>query len=85
MSPEEKAKISKKETKKSKRLRIEKMVLIVSRRQRNIYTELKILSIFTNTNPLFALFVIDLLLVQRQFTIDRNCDVLPLSLEDLLN
>ncbi len=65
MSPEEKAKISKKETKKRKRLTIEKNMLNVSRRQRNFYTELKILSILTNTNPLFALFVINLLSVQR--------------------
>ncbi len=45
MSPEEKAKIREKETKKRKRLTIEKMMLIISRRQRNIYTELKILLI----------------------------------------
>jgi hypothetical protein len=44
MSPEEKAKIREKETKKRKRLTIEKIMLIVSRRQRNIYTELKIFS-----------------------------------------
>jgi hypothetical protein len=65
LSPEEKAKIREKETKKWKRLTIEKMMLIVSRRQRNIYIELKILSILTNTSPLCASFVINLLLVQR--------------------
>ncbi len=84
MSPEEKAKIREKETKKRKRLTIEKMMLIVSRRQRNIYTELKkILSILTSTSPLFASFVINLLLVQRQFTICKRT-ILVFMEEDFL-
>ncbi len=41
-------------------LRVKKMMLIVSRRQKNIYTELNILSILTNINLLFVSFVIDL-------------------------
>jgi hypothetical protein len=59
------------------------MMLIVSRRQRNIYAELKILSILTNTSPLFASFGIDLLLVQSQFTICQRT-IIVLMEEDFL-
>jgi hypothetical protein len=59
------------------------MILIVSRRQRNIYTELKICSILTNTSQLFVLFVNDLLLVQGQFTICQRT-ILVLMEEDFL-
>ncbi len=88
MSPEEKTKITEKETIARKRqrhamLKVEKMMLIVSRRRRNIYTELNILSILTNINPLFVSFVIDLLLVQRQFTICQRT-ILLLMKEDYL-
>ncbi len=64
-------------------LKVEKMMLFVSRRQRNIYTELNSLSILTNINPLFVSFVIDLLLVQRQFTICQRT-ILLLMKEDYL-
>ncbi len=84
MSTEETAKIREKETKEKEETKDrKKMMLIVSREQRNIYTELKILSILTNINPLFALFVINLLLVQRQFTICQRT-ILVLMEEDFL-
>jgi hypothetical protein len=88
MSPEEKTKITEKETIARKRqrdamLKVKKMMLIVSRRRRNIYTELNILSILTNINLLFASFVIDLLLVQRQFAFCQRT-ILLLMKEDYL-
>ena len=88
MSPEEIAKSREMETiaRKRKRhgmLNDKKMMLIVSRRQKNIYTELNILSILTNINLLFVSFVIDLLLVQRQITICQRT-ILVLMEEDFL-
>jgi hypothetical protein len=73
MSPEEMAKSREMETIARKRqrhgmLKVKKKMLIVSRRQKNIYAELNILSILTNIKLLFVSFVINLLLVQRQFT-----------------
>jgi hypothetical protein len=81
MSAVEKAKRREEEATERKRLRIEKIILPIMSPEydfncmteaKNIYTELKILLFLTNINPLCVSFVIDLSLVQRQFTVCRR-------------